>query len=509
MYYFKFIKKLVWSKQVVHMIIRYYFIGRLEAYDRNENFKEDPILLPEPLDVGWPVAGFKQILQEHKCIIPKITREQIEAYFLYRLADDRQCTGDLKALVKGQDMFDSNKVLACSVCIEDDIYLTGIVGASMKQKVTYNYKVRISRESGDPLNTHCECPAGRGPHGTCKHLAVVCIMLERFAENGTLRIAKSCTENLMSFNRPKSTYSGSPVKAEDLPSKKRPYEEFFEDPRPLKHRNNPSYNSMVQNIITNYCSQTSKDISMRYLYPRANFQVVSMMHDYGPLPLTEQMVDNALMVDERKIHQIEVSTRGQSRNSKWFEAREWRLTASRFKEVCKATCRRNTNKLCSSLMCSSIKTKAILHGKNYEKKALKLFDDKFCIKTKECGLFVCLDYPYLGASPDAVVDDSAIVEVKCSYSGKNEMVKPGAHFKYLMFDDNENVVLKKSHNYYDQIQGQLYISKRKFCYFVVFTLRDLFVQKIPLDTYYCEHSLLPKLKVFFEKYYRPFIASKL
>lgn len=160
-------------------------------------------------------------------------------------------------------------------------------------------------------------------------------------------------------------------------------------------------------------------------------------------------------------------------------------------------------------MCSSIKTKAILHGKNYEKKALKLFDDKFCIKTKECGLFVCLDYPYLGASPDAVVDDSAIVEVKCSYSGKNEMVKPGAHFKYLMFDDNENVVLKKSHNYYDQIQGQLYISKRKFCYFVVFTLRDLFVQKIPLDTYYCEHSLLPKLKVFFEKYYRPFIASKL
>lgn len=86
MYYFKFIKKLVWSKQVVHMIIRYYFIGRLEAYDRNKNFKEDPILLPEPLDVGWPVAGFKQILQEHKCIIPKITREQIEAYFLYRLA---------------------------------------------------------------------------------------------------------------------------------------------------------------------------------------------------------------------------------------------------------------------------------------------------------------------------------------------------------------------------------------------------------------------------------------
>ncbi|XP_062603648.1 uncharacterized protein LOC134265461 [Saccostrea cucullata] len=234
-----------------------------------------------------------------------------------------------------------------------------------------------------------------------------------------------------------------------------------------------------------------------------------MMHDYGNLPLTEQMVDNALMVDERKIQQIEESTRGQSKNTKWFEAREWRLTASRFGEVCRATCRRNTSKLCCSILCSNIKTKAILHGKNYEKKALKLFENKLGIKTRECGLFVCLDYPYLGASPDAVVDDSAIVEVKCSYSGKNDMVKPGGHFKYLTTDDNGNIALKKSHSYYDQIQGQLYISKREVCYFVVFTLKDLFVQKIHLDKHYCENSLLPKLKVFFEKYYRPFIASKL
>lgn len=57
-------------------------------------------------------------------------------HLIFSSLDDRQCTGDLKALVKGQDMFDSNKVLACSICIEEDIYLTGIVGASMKQKVS-------------------------------------------------------------------------------------------------------------------------------------------------------------------------------------------------------------------------------------------------------------------------------------------------------------------------------------------------------------------------------------
>ena len=25
-------------------------------------FQEEPVLLPEPLDVGWPVTGYKQVL---------------------------------------------------------------------------------------------------------------------------------------------------------------------------------------------------------------------------------------------------------------------------------------------------------------------------------------------------------------------------------------------------------------------------------------------------------------
>ncbi|XP_063415866.1 uncharacterized protein LOC134697517 [Mytilus trossulus] len=62
-------------------------IERLNAYDRNKNFQEEPVILPEPLDVGWPVSGFRQLLAEHKMVLPKITKEQIDAYFVYRLAD--------------------------------------------------------------------------------------------------------------------------------------------------------------------------------------------------------------------------------------------------------------------------------------------------------------------------------------------------------------------------------------------------------------------------------------
>ncbi|XP_071138802.1 uncharacterized protein [Mytilus edulis] len=56
-------------------------IERLNAYDRNKNCQEEPVILPEPLDVGWPVSGFRQLLAEHKMVMPKITKEQIDAYF--------------------------------------------------------------------------------------------------------------------------------------------------------------------------------------------------------------------------------------------------------------------------------------------------------------------------------------------------------------------------------------------------------------------------------------------
>ena len=55
---------------------------------------------------------------------------------------------------------------------------------------------------------HCECPAGRDPHGTCKHIVAVFIMMKKFTESATLRVAKTATDNLMMFNKLKTVYSG-------------------------------------------------------------------------------------------------------------------------------------------------------------------------------------------------------------------------------------------------------------------------------------------------------------
>lgn len=77
------------------------------------------------------------------------------------------------------------------------------------------------------------------------------------------------------------------------------------------------------------------------------------------------------------------------------------------------------------------------------------------------------------------------------------IIKPGINFPFLTYIDGK-IELKQHSSYYHQIQGQLYVSGRKVCYFVVYTFCDLFVQKIHIDLKFCNNSLLPKLELYFQ-----------
>ncbi|XP_062598965.1 uncharacterized protein LOC134260414 [Saccostrea cucullata] len=219
------------------------------------------------------------------------------------------------------------RIFACSsLQIRDHIFFSGIVGAAMKNKVTYNYKIKLTRSTGEPVNSHCECPAGKGPHGTCKHIAAVLLMLVDFVNTGEIEVEKSCTDNLQTFHKPKNYYSGSPMKAESLPSKRKFTESMLEDPRPAKYRNMASYNDYVRSVMINYCSSSSMDIALRYNYSKAYMQAASKDHDYLQNPLLEHWIDNSVTITDEKAKKIESSTRQQSQSSEWFKERKYLLT---------------------------------------------------------------------------------------------------------------------------------------------------------------------------------------
>ena len=158
---------------------------------------------------------------------------------------------------------------------------------------------------------------------------------------------------------------------------------------------------------------------------------------------------------------------------------------------------------------SFISNAAVSHGKTYETVALKKFSEVTELQASPCGFFVCADYSFLGCSPDAVIDEESIIEIKCPFNGRNSKVVPGKFFPFLETRPNGEIGLKRNHNFYYQILGQLAISKRKYCFFVVFTFVDIFIEKIQFDPEFFKNHMLPKLTTFFENHYRPFIASKL
>lgn len=73
------------------------------CYGKHSFTREDPIIIPEPLDVFWPITGFQQLAPEHKPM-PQLTYLQIEQYFLSRMTEDKQITSDLKAFEMGNDL---------------------------------------------------------------------------------------------------------------------------------------------------------------------------------------------------------------------------------------------------------------------------------------------------------------------------------------------------------------------------------------------------------------------
>lgn len=121
-----------------------------------------------------------------------------------------------------------------------------------------------------------------------------------------------------------------------------------------------------------------------------------------------------------------------------------------------------------------------------------------------CGMFVSKERPYLAGSPDGLVSSSHTVEVKCPYSATIS-----AQTVSYLEDKDGKIQLSKSHKYFDQVQGQMYVTGRQQCYFVVYTLVDCAVIQVAYDSEYVTTSLLPKLELFYHRRFLPFICEQL
>lgn len=106
---------------------------------------------------------------------------------------------------------------------------------------------------------------------------------------------------------------------------------------------------------------------------------------------------------------------------------------------------------------------------------------------QECGLFVSSSFPMLAASPDGLISDDIVVEVKCPYAARNDLIS-ATSVPYLTVCPTAGYLLNKDHQYYFQVQGQLLCTGRKICKFVVFTLKGLVVADVHRDDSFNDQS---------------------
>ena len=300
------------------------------------------------------------------------------------------------------------------------------------------------------------------------------------------------------------------------------------DPRPFEHR------GTVPLLLKEFVTKVKgKGLGISVLFDK-DVQVWTDpdQSDTVEVPSKSELIEKVssfkqtLRLTSQQIRELERQTKDQHNSSVWFSARRFRLTASMFGRIFRMLPKTHPDSLVKQLLHpKDFSTKATEWGNTYEPVAL----EKYCehqakcghndIITSKAGFVVCEQHPFLGASPDSYVFDPSsviqfgLVEIKCPYKYRErtpEVASQETDFccrLHPQSDGTNTVELKRTHAYYCQVQGQLAITERKWCDFVVFTKKEISVERIQYDSDFWENELLPKLTSFYDNCLCPSIVS--
>ena len=174
------------------------------------------------------------------------------------------------------------------------------------------------------------------------------------------------------------------------------------------------------------------------------------------------------------IKKIAEITKGQRDNPLWLIYRKGRITASNFGSVIAAIKRkRYPESLFKTLLgeydLSSVR--AIQWGIEHETCGVAEFDKQLNVATTDAGLWLHRT-GILGASPDGLVGEDTVVEVKCLYKYRTASVSDAIEKEkdfIVQKDPSGSLTVNTSHKFYHQVQGQLYLTGRNTGQLVLWT----------------------------------------
>lgn len=177
------------------------------------------------------------------------------------------------------------------------------------------------------------------------------------------------------------------------------------------------------------------------------------------------------------------------RSPEWFNARKGRVTGSVVGSMvghnffCKPT------QLLYDLLWGTFEgNEATRWGSEHESTAANIYEKNINKKVKYPGLFICRNRPWLGYSPDGIVEDGTLLEIKCPFKKK-------LYGRIPMY-------------YFDQIQYGQFLMDCSSCDFFVYTPTQCCLQKYEYNKSYCEEFLIPTVERFYMRRFLPLFLLK-
>ncbi|KXJ09599.1 hypothetical protein AC249_AIPGENE9449 [Exaiptasia diaphana] len=433
-------------------------------------------------------------------------------------------------------------------------YVKAFVLASMKKK-RYSTVLQFSLDD-DVLKAACTCPAGLGKYGMgkCNHIGAVLFSIEDFTRRGLQKHPEplSCTSRLSVWVVPRvQTVTPRPIdrllfrrirfgktNIRTTPNiisydPRAPYQRtrdendfrklcsslqnclsessffLFHDLESNQHKKSKSNqghesrNYESSNPVMNEISDT--DSAFNDLYDISSNEFKDIIDHYFNSHYSN--------IPANEVENIEKATRGQQKNSVWHNKRKEILTASNFGMICKNKV--EPSKKLKAILYSNFTTEATVYGQENESKAVELYlkqeKERLCndnYQALEVGLLISAKKPFLGASLDRVIVDKLNkvrwgVEVKCPISKHGMQVHEACMKKSFFLQESADgkIYLKRNHNYFYQLQGQLFVSGFEFIDFVVYFGDGIpvFIERIDFDKQFWVDNMYQQLEFFFKK----------
>ncbi|XP_069122147.1 uncharacterized protein [Argopecten irradians] len=240
--------------------------------------------------------------------------------------------------------------------------------------------------------------------------------------------------------------------------------------------------------------------------------------------LEKDRFTESIIYSKHEMLMIEELTRSQSESAEWFNQRKGAITSSRVIKIInfyKNGSKNPTSILKDILQHSPLqatlskKVPSLSWGVKNEDRALHAFLKDYmkthhAVQVSRTGLFVHPTYPYIRASPDAIIScechGRSLVEVKCPYVHRNSYI-PNVISEGKLEYISEDGTLKIGHSrgYFEQIIVQEAVTSINNAVMVIWSKKGYTAIDVPFARDYWQTTILPSAVQFFKEQIIPAI----